>query len=56
LVLLATPVWAQGSKYPPLGESAATAATASDRDLVYDAKLRAPICFDLVASRTGLPL
>jgi hypothetical protein len=38
------------------GWAAATSATASDRDLVYYAKLRAPICFDPVASRTVLPL
>jgi hypothetical protein len=28
---------------------------AKDRELVYDSKLRAPICFDQVASRTVLP-
>jgi len=39
------------------GWAAATSATAAaDRDLVYYAKLRAPICFDPVASRTVLPL
>jgi hypothetical protein len=38
------------------GWSAAMSASASDRDLVYYAKLRAPICFDPVASRTVLPL
>jgi len=38
------------------GWAAATSTAASDRDLVYYAKLRAPICFDPVASRTVLPL
>jgi hypothetical protein len=38
------------------GWAAATSATAADRNLVYYAKLRAPICFDPVASRTVLPL
>ena len=38
------------------GWAAATSTTAPDRDLVYYAKLRAPICFDPVASRTVLPL
>lgn len=38
------------------GWAAATSAGAPDRDLVYYAKLRAPICFDPVASRTILPL
>jgi hypothetical protein len=38
------------------GWAAATSTKASDRDLVYYAKLRAPICFDSVASRTVLPL
>ncbi|MBI4381122.1 MAG: hypothetical protein HY574_08010 [candidate division NC10 bacterium] len=38
------------------GWAAATSSTARERDLVYYAKLRAPICFDPVASRTVLPL
>jgi len=38
------------------GWAAVTSATAAERDLVYYAKLRAPICFDPVASRTVLPL
>lgn len=38
------------------GWAAATSTKASDRDLAYYAKLRAPICFDPVASRTVLPL
>lgn len=38
------------------GWAAATSTTAPERDLVYYAKLRAPICFDPVASRTVLPL
>jgi len=38
------------------GWAAATSATAPERDLVYYAQLRAPICFDPVASRTVLPL
>ena len=38
------------------GWAAATSSTAQERDLVYYAKLRAPICFDPVASRTVLPL
>ncbi len=38
------------------GWAAATSTTASERDLVYYANLRAPICFDPVASRTVLPL
>jgi len=38
------------------GWAAATSTTAAERDLVYDAKLRAPHCFDPVASRTVLPL
>lgn len=38
------------------GWAAATSSAAADRDLVYYAKLRAPICFDPVASRTVLPL
>lgn len=38
------------------GWAAATSTKASDRDLVYYAKLRAPMCFDPVASRTVLPL
>jgi hypothetical protein len=38
------------------GWAAATSSKASDRDLAYYAKLRAPTCFDPVASRTVLPL
>jgi hypothetical protein len=38
------------------GWSAPTFTPAAFRDLVYDAKVRAPICFDRVASRTVLPL
>jgi len=38
------------------GWAAATSTTAAERDLVYYATLRAPICFDPVASRTVLPL
>lgn len=38
------------------GWAAATASAATDRDLAYYSKLRAPICFDPVASRTVLPL
>jgi hypothetical protein len=38
------------------GWAGATSAAARDRDLVYYAKLRAPICFDPVAARTVLPL
>jgi len=38
------------------GWAAATSSTAQERELVYYAKLRAPICFDPVASRTVLPL
>jgi hypothetical protein len=38
------------------GWAAAISTTAAERDLVYDAKLRAPHCFDSVASRTVLPL
>jgi len=38
------------------GWAAATSTKASDRDLVYYAKLRAPMCFDPVASRSVLPL
>lgn len=38
------------------GWAAAASTTAADRDLVYYAKLRAPICFDPIASRTVLPL
>ncbi len=38
------------------GWAAATSSTAAERDLVYYAPLRAPICFDPVASRTLLPL
>jgi hypothetical protein len=37
------------------GWAAATSTTAAERDLVYDAKVRAPHCFDSVASRTVLP-
>jgi hypothetical protein len=38
------------------GWGAPTFTPAQLRDLVYYAKLRAPICFDTVASRTVLPL
>jgi len=38
------------------GWAAAMSTTAAERDLVYYAKLRAPICFDPIASRTVLPL
>jgi len=38
------------------GWSAPNFSPARDRELVYDAKLRAPICFDPVASRTVLPM
>ena len=38
------------------GWAGSTATKASDRDLAYDAKLRAPHCFDPIASRTVLPL
>jgi hypothetical protein len=38
------------------GWAAATSITARERDQSYDAKLRAPHCFDPVASRTVLPL
>jgi len=38
------------------GWSAPTFTPAPFRDFVYDAALRAPICFDPVASRTVLPL
>jgi hypothetical protein len=38
------------------GWAAATSTAAKDRDLVYYAKLRAPICFDPVAARSVLPL
>ena len=38
------------------GWAAATSIKASDREMVYYAKLRAPICFNPVASRTVLPL
>ena len=38
------------------GWGAPTFSPAQLRDLVYYAKLRAPICFDTVASRTVLPL
>jgi len=38
------------------GWAAATSTTAAERELVYYAKLRAPHCFDPVASRTVLPL
>ena len=37
------------------GWSAPTFTPAENRGLVYDSKLRAPICFDPVASRTVLP-
>ncbi len=37
------------------GWSAPTFTPAGNRQLVYDSKLRAPICFDPVASRTVLP-
>jgi hypothetical protein len=37
------------------GWSAPTFTPAPFRDLVYDSKVRAPICFDPVASRTVLP-
>ena len=37
------------------GWSAPTYTPAPLRDLVYDAKLRAPICFDPEASRTAMP-
>jgi hypothetical protein len=38
------------------GWAAAMSTTAAERDLVYDAKLRAPHCFDSIASRTVVPL
>src|SRR5437899_11650368 len=38
------------------GWAAAFTTTARERDLAYDAKLRAPHCFDPIASRTVLPL
>jgi hypothetical protein len=38
------------------GWAAATSTKESDRNLVYYSKLRAPHCFDHVASRTVLPL
>jgi hypothetical protein len=38
------------------GWSAPTFTPASFRDLVYDARVRAPICFNPVAARTVLPL
>src|SRR5207245_11550025 len=38
------------------GWAAAISTTARERDLAYDAKLRAPHCFDPIASRTLLPL
>ena len=38
------------------GWAAAISTTAQERDVAYDAKLRAPHCFDSVASRTVLPL
>src|SRR3989475_12049816 len=38
------------------GWAAAISTTARERDLAYDAKLRAPHCFDPIASRTVLPL
>jgi len=37
------------------GWSAPTFTPAGDRELVYDARVRAPICFDSVASLTVLP-
>jgi hypothetical protein len=37
------------------GWSAPTFTPTKNRELVYDSKLRAPICFDPVASRTVLP-
>jgi hypothetical protein len=38
------------------GWAGSTSTKASNRDLAYDAKVRAPHCFDVVASRTVLPL
>jgi len=38
------------------GWAAAMSTSAAERDLVYDAKLRAPHCFDSIASRTVVPL
>jgi len=38
------------------GWAAAISTTAAERDRVYDAQLRAPHCFDSVASRTVLSL
>src|SRR3989454_703355 len=38
------------------GWAAAISTTARERDLAYDTKVRAPHCFDPVASRTVLPL
>src|SRR2546428_2654220 len=38
------------------GWAATISTTARERDLAYDAKLRAPHCFDPIASRTVLPL
>jgi len=38
------------------GWAAAISTTAAERDVAYDAKVRAPHCFDAVASRTVLPL
>src|SRR5256712_3146454 len=38
------------------GWAAAISTAARERDLAYDAKLRAPHCFDPIASRTVLPL
>src|SRR6266849_9617992 len=38
------------------GWAAAISTTARERDLAYDAKVRAPHCFDPIASRTVLPL
>src|SRR3989454_8680966 len=38
------------------GWAAAISTTARERDVAYDAKLRAPHCFDPIASRTVLPL
>jgi len=38
------------------GWAAAISTTARERDVAYDAKVRAPHCFDPIASRTVLPL
>src|SRR5207245_9820823 len=38
------------------GWAAAISTTARERDLAYDANLRAPHCFDPIASRTVLPI